>query len=97
MLDSPDWVCNVSDMASFVGYVAAIRHLKRRGMKMNIGALRSRVSRRTIPHRRRQGDGVVMFDLDALDRWLMGEEVPIGKPAPGQGEQESESAQREAA
>jgi len=53
-----------------VGYQAAAKHLG-----ITVGALRSRVARKTIPHRR-VTTWIVRFDLDELDRWMSGTPVP---------------------
>ncbi len=64
-----------------VGYVGAVEHLATLGVTITVGALRSRVSRRTIPHRRRRGDRVVMFDTAELETWAAGELVPVKEAA----------------
>jgi predicted DNA-binding transcriptional regulator AlpA len=58
-----------------VSYRAAAQHLG-----ISIKALRRRVERKSIPHRRRLGSTTVMFDLDVIDAWLAGEPVmPVRK------------------
>jgi hypothetical protein len=62
-----------------VNRVGAVQHLRERGITITLGALASRVARKTIPHIRtpkigRNGE-TVWFETAELDAWAAGSPV----------------------
>lgn len=58
-----------------VNYTAALKYINEQGLPLTEGALRSRISRGTVPvegSRPAPGGRELMFDLDKLDEWLAG-------------------------